>query len=110
MKTAEQLTQAMEFWKLAAQGDLSRFKEELETDPAHALDWGQPTFLSAAKLKVQGYVQHALGNGATVEQVRDMAQEHVRKGSRYPTTSTSPVSNYMGQCLLQAWAELLEVL
>jgi hypothetical protein len=87
---------------------ITKFKAELDKDPAHALTWGLDAFRSAATLKVLNQIVGALEAGhADVENIRSTLMDRVLHRSKYPAQSTSPTSNLMEQYELSACAELL---
>ena len=88
--------------------NLTKFKLELDKDPAHALTWGLDAFRSAATLKVLNQIIAALeADTADVDNIKSTLMDRVLHRSKFPAQSTSPTSNLMEQYELSACAELL---
>ena len=98
-----------------AQVAIDKFKEELDKDPAYALNWGLTAFQSAARLKVASMLVYAFTpregtSASTIQEAREFLMDRVMNKARYPAQSTSPTSNLMEQYESAAYAEALDVL
>lgn len=91
----------------AANATLDRWKEKLAADPANAFEWADAAFRAAATRRVVERLLALLGHGVTIADVVKELEAAVLSGARFPERSTSPSSNEMGRCVLQAQAELL---
>lgn len=89
-----------------------RTKFGAHTKPVHIvhdLDWAQKMTEVAAHLRVYSEAFEALSapdTKATPESVRDYAIEKVIDRARFPSRSSSPMSNQMHQNETQAWGQL----
>lgn len=86
---------------------IEKFKEDLTSDPAHALSWSNSTFKVAATLNVLRQVNHDLESGTTVDDLKRGITNRIMHRSRYPAQSTSPTSNLIEQYELSALSEIL---
>jgi hypothetical protein len=102
---------------------IDAFRKDFELNPLTALEWSQITFEAASQVRVLTIALKHLSDADgkpiqlkavadfkfvdTVTNLRQVAESQVNTGARYPARSTSVTSCLVSQCLLQAWAELL---
>lgn len=90
---------------------LAKFKENIDTDPAHAFEWSNEYFQVAANHKVASIIAGAIvSDGADLRSLQEHLLGYVLHGARYPAQSTSPTSNLYEQCKLAAFTEAYKTL
>jgi hypothetical protein len=109
--TLEELECEAELGKKYAEKYIKEFREKLDENSAHALEWSGSLYEQAAKLEVYTQVLRLQGRRPasgeeTVEYFSDFALSEVIRGARWPEHSTNPMSNYLNQCKTAAWADL----
>jgi hypothetical protein len=114
-----------------AKGMLDKFKADFDSNPMHALEWSLSTFGAMGEHHVYSWALRSLTDehGAPqlyrpaeqpaitgkpqksqLEFVREFTQRELVRRAASPHRSTSTTSNLLEQCLLAAYAELLEML
>lgn len=89
---------------------IDKFREDIASDAAHALSWGDAVFQAAARVKVINQMTAAAATGMTTERLTATVMQIMTTKARYPSHSSSQTSNLMDQCELAAYAEILEML
>ncbi|MCA1776069.1 MAG: hypothetical protein LC676_10800 [Loktanella sp.] len=87
---------------------IEAFVESLRSDPAHALKWSSGIFTLTAEHQIAEQFRHAFEEGASLDQLRDMALRNTIRAARYPASSTSAQSNELEGAIGAAWADLSE--
>lgn len=80
---------------------LAGWAERLKNDPVYALQWADSTYKAAARLAVSKWVLMLLKD-VSMADVRKALSDQVLQSARNPAFSTSPSSNVMDACLLEA--------
>lgn len=101
-----------------ADATIADFGAKLAQDPHHAVSWGESFVRDVARrqaaLTVKAWATKMAEDGAEahaiIAAIRSGLTEEILRASRYPTRSTSVLSNFLSQEDLAARAELLEQL
>jgi hypothetical protein len=93
-----------------ARDKITKFQEELELDPAHALSWGTSAFAAAAEIKILRQLVMEFETGATAADVRAYLLGKVLNAAKRPPSSSSATSNLMEQYEMAAVAEIVSEL
>lgn len=88
--------------------DLKDFRERLDRDPVHAMDWSYGFFESVARMSVAKEVIHHFEAGVSYEDIASTLERDVLRRARSPQHSTSPTSNLMEEQITAAKARLLD--
>lgn len=93
----------------AARTTLGKFAEKLDAHPATAFEWGMSAVDAAARIEVFGQLKDVLDAPTVVlsKVVLAMQRDVVRR-SRYPSRSTSPLSNLMDDERMKVRAEFVD--
>jgi hypothetical protein len=101
-----------------AQEECDKWAAKFTADPAYAFEWAQGPMAQAARLSVNKFVLAVLDfeDGSMkektprerVEVVCRELQQEVMRNAKWPSRSTSSVSNDMSLCMMSARADMLE--
>ena len=96
--------------KRIAENALEEWHGSFIKDPHAAFDNCDREFLWAARLKAFNRVLTAIEKSPelTVDQIITYFMRDIMQMSRWPSHSTSKTSNYATQCLLAAYAEMVD--
>ena len=96
-----------------AQYRLDKFQANFAKNPLYAFQWGDDAVCAAATMavakEVQAWLQLA-DRDVTVEQVEAELTKSIMRAARFPTSSTSALTNQADQATNAARAQLLEEL
>lgn len=93
-------------------GVLKKFKDDLDDNPAFAMEWSLSSFTAAAKLHVIKQVLvplEAEGSTKTLEDVHRIAVNQLTRLAKNPKRSSSPTDNLLHQEIAAEWAEIVEM-
>lgn len=88
----------------------AKFMEKFGENPAYAMSWSGDYFRHAAEFEVAHWLKNAFEAGGSLEDIKTSLVREVLRGAKYPSRSTSAVSNLMEEENLNARARLLETL
>lgn len=89
---------------------LDRFLIRVVADPADAFEWAERPLEEAARLHVAARLRNALEQKLPFADIQQEVHKRVIEGARYPSRSTSAVSNLMKTNITAAWAQAWEYL
>ena len=85
-------------WSIkSAQEQLEKFKTSLDKDPMYAFDWSGDAISAAVEFKMLTDIKAAIEKGCTVEKLIEHLTDIALREARYPSRSTSPMSNLIAQ-------------
>ena len=90
---------------------LDEFREKLDADPYHALDWGTDAVEAAARFFIWNKVLARKGDRAASDEsvvlvFAEMAEREAINGARWPPRSTAPLGNLVAECTTATWARM----
>ena len=107
----EKIIAKFECWKINAEEDLQKFKDNFIKNPHYAFDWSLAAFEASSTLYLVNQWLPALKDGKTnVEYLLKYVENEVINKGRWPLRSTSTTSNLVHQCDLQIIAKILNTL
>jgi len=97
---------------MEAEQRMQEFKEELDQNPAHALEWSKTQFKRAAELQIFKQAKEALEKpSTTVSQLLKHIDTEIHQRAKYISgISTSQTGNLMKVFALEACQSLYETL
>ena len=112
MKTREQIVRQLERMRDESRADLDEFADKLKgNEPAYALSWGANQFINAAEFEfAMGWLEffNSEEPTSTVEVFLATLQREVLDKACYVSNKSSSVmSNYMDDCVLEVKARFL---
>lgn len=109
----EWLRRRLEEMKRGSAGAIESFRAKLEQNPLYAFEWADRAIDAAAELEAGTRLMAVLDNDKhatdtdAVNVTIKMAREEAMRGARWPSRSTSPVSNAAKAALVSAYAGLV---
>lgn len=103
----QELEQEIEFKLKFYSKKKEEFLKKFNEDSYSALEWGSQIAETSANERVWLIIQHSLKE-LDLHKVFARISDEVLRGARYPQHSTSPMSNYMKQLEISAWAQAYE--
>jgi hypothetical protein len=95
--------------KAVALERIEKFREEMGTHPAKALEWADNIFEATAVKEVCDMVLYMLKHYSDISDITKSLQSSMRDKARYINNkSTSTCSNFMKECLLSQVVQALE--
>jgi len=117
MKDVQTVLLICESMQRSAEYNLEEFKTSLEKNPAYAFEWGSTALQAANDLAVVKMITQYLTEETDqfpaerlYANVVRWAREKVMREGRFPSRSTSVLSNESARCQAAAWAEVLDKL
>ena len=108
LNKTEMTTLSLERDLASAKEVLAKFSADLLTDPAYAMEWGDRAVTAAGQVSVLGAAIAALKNGAEPAKVRAHAVEQALRSAKWPSRSTSQMTNLTAQAKGETWAFVAE--
>jgi len=117
MKNLQQLKLICEDMERSSNYLLEEFKTSFEKNPAYAFEWSSGAIQAANNQAVAQMITKYLTEETDqfpedklYSNVVRWAREKVMREGRFPSRSTSPMSNESARCQASAWAEVLDKL
>lgn len=90
--------------------EIDTFRNDLADDAAYAFEWSSAAMTAAARIRVIKNILQALEAGKSVEQIADHLHKAAMNKAKYPSRSTSAVTNIMAEEELAAHVWALETI
>jgi hypothetical protein len=92
-----------------AKTSFEAFSNRFAVNPLDAFEWAESTVKAAGRNEIGHQLQHWLAaDQPKASKIIEYLEDAVLRGAKYPSSSSSPMSNLAAQAKLAAYAELLE--
>lgn len=92
-----------------AQDAIDKFRANLVENALYAFEWSDDAIMAAARLDVTTRLKNILAHPeGGLDKTIDYARMEAMRGARYPSHSTSALTNFVRQCTTAAYAEFVE--
>jgi hypothetical protein len=93
-----------------ADSTLEKFNERFKKDPMDAFSWSGESFQASTNKKIFTAILNSLEEDtATFEETKEFILDKILYKAKYPSHSTSAVSNIISECEMVSWSEAYEI-